>query len=214
MTDQIRVATVDDHPIFQEGLQRILARLKPITLVGQGASAEDACRIAETEQPDVMLLDITMPGNGIEAARTISARHPRVKVIILTASEDDERVSEAMAAGALGFLVKGVMPSELLTAITTVRDGQPYIQPQISTRILFRNLGNSRDAEPAQRRAPDLLPHEQEIMSLLNQGLTNKEIADQLGLALSTVKNRLTRVFQKLQVQRRTQALRAWKREA
>lgn len=213
MTEQIRVATVDDHPIFQEGLQRILGRLKPITLVGQGASAEDACRIAAVEEPDVMLLDITMPGNGIEAARTISSKHPRVKVIVLTASEDDERVSEAMAAGALGFLVKGVMPSELLTAITTVRDGQPYIQPQISTRILFRNLGSSREAQPAHRRAPDLLPHEQEVMALLNQGLTNKEIADRLGLALSTVKNRLTRVFQKLQVQRRTQALRAWKRE-
>lgn len=213
MTDHIRVATVDDHPIFQEGLQRILSRLKPIALVGQGASAEEACRIAADVEPDVMLLDISMPGNGIEAARTISSRHPRVRVIILTASEDDERVSEAMEAGAMGFLVKGVMPGELLTAITTVCEGQPYIQPQISTRILFRSLGGTREALTGQGRVRELLPNEQEIMELLKQGLTNQEIADRLGLALSTVKNRLTRVFQKLQVQRRTQALRAWKQD-
>lgn len=211
MTETINVAAIDDHPIFLDGLDKVLLRVKGIHLVAKGVSAADALSIAAKYRPDVMLLDITMPGGGIEAARAIRAAQPDVKIITLTASDDSDMVAKAIDSGAHGYLLKGASADELLEAIETVHGGRPYITPSVSARILMQRYNDDTSAPSS---GTTLTAREEEILELVAQGLSNQDIADKVGLALPTIKNALSRIFAKLQARSRTQAIAAWRRKA
>lgn len=206
MSDLIRVAVVDDHPVFREGAVTCLERAGHFEVVAQGGSAEDALRIAKEHRPDLILLDINMPGNGIEAARQISATQPNVKCVILTASESEEHVAAALEAGARGYIVKGIGIADLVRTIRAVHCGESYVSPGLAARLLTqmqkkRANGKTEDAQP------DLTLREEEILGHVSNGLTNKEIANRLNISEKTVKHYMTNIMQKLQVRNRVEAV-------
>ena len=207
MSEAIRIAMIDDHPIFRGGLKRAISRAKDVKLVAEGATAADACIIAKELQPDVMLLDITIPGGGIEAATAIVASGSSVKVIMLTGSDDDERVAAALAAGAQGYLLKGTNAGELLEAVRIVHSGHPYVTPALSSRLLVRAARMQLLADNATAKGFGLNHREQQILELAAEGLSNSDIAARLGLAVPTVKNYMSHIFQKMQVRSRVEAI-------
>jgi DNA-binding NarL/FixJ family response regulator len=213
MSEAIRIAVIDDHPMFRGGLQRAFSRVRDVKLVAEGASAADACLIAKEQQPDVMLLDVTMPGGGIEAARAIVACGSSVKTIMLTGSDDDEYVAAALAAGAQGYLLKGANRAELLEAVRTVHSGRPYVTPALSSRLLVRAARTQHLAGDAAVKSSNLNHREQQILEFAAQGLSNNDIAANLCLAVPTVKNYMSRIFQKMQVRNRVEAIAVWLRK-
>lgn len=183
-----------------------LERAGHFEVVAQGGSAEDALRIAKEHRPDLILLDINMPGNGIEAARQISATQPNVKCVILTASESEEHVAAALEAGARGYIVKGIGIADLVRTIRAVHCGESYVSPGLAARLLTqmqkkRANGKTEDAQP------DLTLREEEILGHVSNGLTNKEIANRLNISEKTVKHYMTNIMQKLQVRNRVEAV-------
>jgi two-component system nitrate/nitrite response regulator NarL len=206
MPDNIRIAIVDDHPFFIDGVERALRKVQEITLVAQGTSAADACRIAREHQPDIMFLDIAMPGGGIEAARMIADGETSIKIIMLTGSDDDEHVAAALAAGASGYLLKGANRTELIEAVRVVHQGKPYITPGLSSRLLVERTRSSQPNAASAARAK-LTVREHQMLDYAAQGLNNAEIAAKCNLALPTVKNCMSRIFQKLQVRNRAEAI-------
>ncbi|WP_088346427.1 MULTISPECIES: response regulator transcription factor [Rhodomicrobium] len=204
MSETIRIAIVDDHPFFRDGVERALRKVQEIRLVAQGMSAADACQIAREQKPDIILLDITMPGGGIEAARRIVDSDVPVKIIMLTGSDDDEHVASALAAGASGYLLKGTNTAELMEAVRAVHHGRPYITPTLSSRLLAQRLRTQPAEAPPRAK---LNEREQQMLDYAAQGLTNGEIAARCNLALPTVKNCMSRIFQKLQVRNRAEAI-------
>ncbi len=214
MDERIRVSAIDDHPMFLEGLRRAVRQTPDVELVAEGCTADDACRIAETVKPDVMLLDIGIPGDGLKALRRILSMASPVTVIMLTASDSDEHVAEALAAGAKGYLVKGAGASEVIEAIRSVRSNIPYISTSVASRLLIQKVaaeraqqGGGPAASPSGYLPRSLLSQrEQQIVDYASQGLTNKEIADKLGLSVRTVKREMSIILQKLQVRSRLAA--------
>ena len=207
MPEAIRIAVIDDHPIFRGGLQRVFSLAPDVKLVAEGASAADASLIAKEQRPDVMLLDVAMPGGGIEAARAIVASGSSVKTIMLTGSNADEYVATALAAGAQGYLLKGANAAELLEAVRTVHSGHPYVTPALSSRLLVLAARTQHLAGGAAVKSSDLNHREQQILEFAAQGLSNNDIAAKLGLALPTVKNYMSRIFQKMHVRNRAEAI-------
>lgn len=213
MTDRIRVAVVDDHPIFREGVAFTIRSSQSFEIVAEGASAEDAIRIAQEHLPDVILLDVSMPGGGIEAARVISAECPVVKVIMLTVSEHEEDVTKALEAGANGYILKGTSGTDLLTTLQSVSRGESYVSPGLAARLLAVSMRNVRQqARPAEQ--VDLTKREEQILELVARGLTNKEIANTLNISEKTVKHYMTNVMQKLQVRNRVEAVLALQKKS
>jgi DNA-binding NarL/FixJ family response regulator len=213
MTAQIRIAVVDDHPLLREGVVGTL-RAAGLDVVGVGASAADAVRIAAEHAPQVMLLDISMPGGGVEAARAIAKAHPGIRTIVLTVSEREDDVIAAMEAGARAYILKGVGGPELLATIRAVSRGETYIAPQVAARVLSRmqrrvNGGTSK----AKAVESELTLREEQIMDQVAKGLTNKEIALKFSLSEKTVKHYMTSVMQKLQVRNRVQAVLALQKQ-
>lgn len=211
----IRVATIDDHPMFLDGLRRVLKAMDQIEVVAQGTCADDACRIAHEVRPDVMVLDIDMPGNGLDAAERIFANVPEAKIVMLTASVRDDQLSRAIALGVQGYVMKAGGIGELQTAIRSVNRGERYVSVGLAVRALESRLSNPPEpapapAAPATKSA--FTPSERRILDLLAQGHTNKQIAEQLDLAVPTVKNALRICFFKLGVNSRLQALLAWRK--
>lgn len=204
----IRVATVDDHPMFLDGLRRVLKRMKNVDLVAQGTSADDAVQIAKDVKPDLMLIDITMPGGGLEAASSILERDDRAKIILLTASDDEDRLSEALAMGVRGYVLKAGAVNELHSAISSVRGGGTYVSAEFAMRVV---VAKSRRPQRHQSNVADFTLSERRILDLLVHGYTNKQIAEKLDLAVPTVKNALSVAFYKLKVRTRLQALLAWR---
>lgn len=208
MADTIRIAVVDDHPLLRDGVVSTLQLESDIDVVAVGASADDAVRIAERDKPDVMLLDISMPGSGLNAARTITQKHTSVRVIMLTVSEREEDLTTAMEAGAHGYVLKGITGHDLVATIRTVQRGETYITPQFATRLLStmkRKPANDRNNN--QRPAPELTLREEQILKEVSEGLTNKEIARKLSLSEKTVKHYMTNVLQKLHARNRVEAV-------
>jgi two-component system nitrate/nitrite response regulator NarL len=203
---KIRVAVVDDHPMMRRGVSETLSEESDLELVGAGASAQDALRLAKQERPDLILLDIALPGGGIEAATEIAKSCPEVKVIILTVREDRATVNAALRAGAKGYIVKGVEGPELVSTLRRVNSGQSYVTPALAAQLLAadRNAGlaSVADATPGAR----LTIREQQIVDLLGNGLSNQEIAEELDLTESTIKHYMTRILQKLGFRNRTEA--------
>ncbi len=205
MSDSIRIAVIDDHPLLRDGVVRTLQRAGKFKVIGVGGSAADALGMATELSPDLMLLDISMPGNGVEAAHAIASKHPAIKIIILTVSEREEDVLAAMAAGAQGYVLKGVTGKELLTTIEAVSRGETYIAPQFAARLLvkMRRQEPPASAPPAQAH---LTKREEQILEAISGGLTNKEIARRFEISDKTVKHHVTIVLQKLHARNRVEA--------
>jgi two-component system nitrate/nitrite response regulator NarL len=206
MHNRIRVAVVDDHPLFRGGVVHTLQSAADIEVVGEGATAQDAIRISSSLMPDIMLLDVSMPGGGIEAAREIRRNHAGVKTVLLTVSENEHDVVAAMQIGVNGYVLKGTSGPELLQALRAVQNGESYITPALGARLLTRSKPPVIDAG----KQPDVatLTHrENQVLQLLSQGLKNKEIAHGLKLTEKTVKHYMTVLMQKLKARNRVEAV-------
>ena len=206
MTDKIRVVVVDDHPLFRDGVATILGSEGDIEVLGQGSSADEAVRLANDLLPDLMLLDIDMPGNGLEAARRIAEVLPVIRIIMLTVSEAEDNLLAAMKAGARAYILKGVAGRELLRIVRLVLAGESYV-PQALAASLLSDLGKpGAQKRTAADLRDQLTPREVEILELLAKGMSNKDIGDRLFLTEKTVKHYVTNILQKLQVHNRVEA--------
>jgi len=205
-TESIRIVVVDDHPLFREGVATTLASYPDIEVVGEGASADEALVLARDLLPDVLLLDISMPGGGVNAARTIAATYPVIRIIMLTVSEHEEDVLKSLKAGARGYILKGVTARDLVAIVRAVHNGESYVTPTLAASLLadFRDEGS----DPASDGGPldELTVRERQILELLATGRSNKEIARSLDLAEKTVKHYVTNILEKLQVRNRVEA--------
>ena len=201
MSDSIRVMVADDHPLFLEGVITALRSSENVAVVGQATDAADAVRVAREQMQEIALLDISMPGGGLQAARDIATACPATKIVMLTVSEDEDDVLAALKAGASGYLLKGVSPRELITVIRTVCAGEVYVAPAQASRML-RELTRPRPASPLD----ELTAREREVLEPVATGLGNQEIGLRLGLAEKTVKHYMTNILAKLQVRSRVEA--------
>lgn len=212
MSEKIRVLIADDHTLIHEGLQAVLADEPDISIVGHAASGTDALALAKELAPDVILMDVRMPGmDGVEATRRIKAEVPGAKVVILTVYQDDEYLFNAVKAGAVGYILKDVSPEQLVHALRLASRGESLIDPALAARVLaeFSKLAssNGQAKQGAAEVYAALTPREMEVLNLVAQGKSNKEIARDLGIEEKTVKNHMSNIFAKLQVNDRTQAL-------
>jgi two-component system nitrate/nitrite response regulator NarL len=204
----IRIAAIDDHPLFLDGLLRTLAAAPDFEIVGSGTTSADAVRIAANRAPDVVVLDMSLPAatDGIAAVEGIAAAAPGVRVLMLTVVADDDRVIEAMRKGAHGYVLKGISGNELIEVVRLVHGGQSYIAPTLAARLVAR-LGRPPGAtERTNGTSPRLGAREDQILALIAKGFSNKEIGLQLDLSDKTVKLYVTGLLQKLHVRNRTQA--------
>jgi DNA-binding NarL/FixJ family response regulator len=208
----IRIVIADDHPVFRFGLRALLNAMPDTEVVGEVTTGEAALALAGTLQPDVILMDVNMPGvNGIDATRRIREAHPEIRILIVTMLEDDS-VFTAMRAGARGYVVKGAEPSEVLRAIRAVADGEAIFSPAIAERLIHYFATPPAPTTDSARLTealafPDLTEREREVLALIAQGLTNSAIAERLVLSPKTIRNYITEIFSKLQVADRAQAI-------
>ncbi|MGH3848697.1 MAG: response regulator [Pseudonocardiaceae bacterium] len=202
----LRVVVADDHPIYRSGLRVLIAGQADLELVGQAATGPEAIDLVESTKPDIVLMDITMPGiDGIAATRHITAAHPQVKVLMLTMLADGRSVLAAIQAGASGYLVKGAGGDDALRAIRSVAAGEVVLGPEVASEVLSRLTASKDPARPTP--FPDLTGRERDILDLLAQGYTNTAIADRLFLGQKTVRNYVSSIFRKLQVTGRVDAV-------
>jgi DNA-binding NarL/FixJ family response regulator len=201
VTEPIRVVVADDHPLFREGVITSLQAVPDIVVVGQAADADEALRVVREELPDVALLDVTMPGNGIDAARKIAAACPATRIIMLTVSEDEDDLLAAMKAGASGYVLKGVSARDLASVVRSVSSGEVYVAPSLAFGLL-REMSSPRPSDPL----AELSARERQVLELVASGLSNQEIGSRLGLAEKTIKHYMTNILTKLQVRSRVEA--------
>jgi DNA-binding NarL/FixJ family response regulator len=205
MEERIRVLIADDHPLFRKGLRGLLESVTGIEVVGEATEGEEAIALTERLQPDVILMDIHMPGvNGIEATRRILHVSSSVGVLVLTMYEDDDSVFAAMRAGARGYLLKGVDQAEVLRAIKAVSSGEAIFSPSIARRLIHYFSTLEKTVSPV---FPELTDREREVLALIAQGHTNAAIAEKLVLSPKTVRNHVSTIFSKLQVASRAEAI-------
>lgn len=200
-----RILIADDHPVFRFGLRALLEAQEDIEVVGEAESGDEAVRMARSLKPDVLLMDVNMPGlNGIEATRQITAAEPHPAVLIITMFDDDT-VFTAMQAGARGYLLKGAQGDETLRAIRAVANGEVIFSPGVAEQMVAYFARGGQTA--ADVHFPDLTPREREVLELLAQGLTNTAIAERLVLSPKTIRNQVSNIFSKLQVASRSEAI-------
>lgn len=207
---RIRLMIADDHKLFREGIKALLAVTDDIEIIGEADDGDSALRISQDLQPDVILMDINMPGlNGIQATEKILEKEPQTRIVMLTMLEDDASVFNAMRVGARGYLLKGADPQEVLSVIRAVAEGQALFGPTIATRLMnyFKELSTKPARSPTGAPFPELTEREMEVLRLISQGLNNQEIAQKLVLSSKTVRNHITNIFSKLQVADRAQAI-------
>ncbi|UCI30879.1 response regulator [Mesorhizobium sp. B4-1-4] len=205
MIGAIRIAIVDDHPLFREGVTRSLSEIGGFEMVGEGATAQDAERLASTVRPDILLLDISMPGGGLAAVANILADHPAQKIVMLTVSEANTDVTKALNAGVRGYVLKGIGSRALADILRNVAAGESYLSPTLSARLLS-DLQSLQPADGTTDRLRQLTGRQTEILRLVAEGLSNKEVALRLDLQEKTVKHHMTGVLSKLNVRNRTEA--------
>jgi DNA-binding NarL/FixJ family response regulator len=202
MTDSIRVVVADDHPLFREGVVHSLTSKAGISVVGQAQTGEEALRLTRELLPDVLLLDIAMPGQGgLSTVSQVALSCPVTRVVMLTVSENEDDLLAAFKAGARGYLLKGISARELATAVRAIAGGEVWISPVLAVRMLAE-LGGDLPANPMS----ELTPRETDILQLVAQGLTNREIGERLSLAEKTIKHYMTNVLGKLHVRSRLAA--------
>lgn len=203
----IRVLIVDDHEMVRAGLAMLLARFDDLELVGQAPDGAAAIALAAERAPDVILMDLSMPGiDGVQATRSILGRRPDTRVVVLTTFSDEKRVTSAIDAGAVGFLLKDADPDTLGEAIRAAHRGEAPLDPRAARALIDRH----RPPDPA--GAVELTVREREVLELVGAGLSNRLIARRLGIAEKTVKTHLTRVFTAIGVTDRVQAALWWER--
>jgi RNA polymerase sigma factor (sigma-70 family) len=204
--EPIRVLLVDDHTLFRKGLASLLSTQDDIKVVGEASNGHEAVEKARSLMPDLILMDIWMPKcNGLEATKLIKGEMPYVKIVILTISDDDYCLFEAIKAGAQGYLLKNLEPSELFSLIRGVIRGEAPISRSLAARILDEFARNFKKDENLRKLAPGLTNREKEVLKLLVEGKSNKEIANHLEISENTVKNHLRNIMEKLHLQNRVQ---------
>jgi NarL family two-component system response regulator LiaR len=201
---KIKTLIVDDHQIVREGLRTYLDLWEEIEVVGEAESGADAITQVRRHQPDVVLMDLVMPGmGGIEATRQINDINPMIKVVVLTSFTEDEMVFAAIQAGAAGYLLKDVSPPELAQAIQAVHKGDSHLHPDITKKLMNQFVHPPVKSEPA---PGELTPREQEVLICIAQGLSNRELAQKLTISEKTVKSHVSHILSKLHLSDRTQA--------
>jgi two-component system, NarL family, nitrate/nitrite response regulator NarL len=206
MPEQIRISIIDDHPLFRDGVVQALDKTHEFNVVAVGNSAEDAIRIAADERPDVILLDLSMPGGGLRAAQSISTSHPHIKTLMLTVSEDGKDVFASMEAGVSGYICKGVGSSELISFIKAASRGEFVITPSLAGRLLIQVRNSKSAVSMPKHTVAKLTDREEEVVEFVARGKTNKEIAKLLQLSEKTVKHYMTTIMRKLHVRNRVEA--------
>jgi two-component system, NarL family, nitrate/nitrite response regulator NarL len=202
---KIRIVVVDPYPIFRQGVVVTLQRSEDMEVVGEGATAEDAQRLANARRPDILILDISMP-EWRKVAREIINNTIGCKLVVLTGLDDVLTVSMALATGAHGYILKGVRGAELVAALRNIHSGQPYVTLELASRLLVESRGGPLHSPAANLRST--LSHRQlQVLNGVTKGLTNKEIAAQLGIKVSTVKFYLTQLFRIMNVTNRLSAI-------
>jgi two-component system, NarL family, nitrate/nitrite response regulator NarL len=201
MTDPIRIVVADDHPLFLDGLVATLSADPELIVVAVVADAPAAVRAVKQHSPDLALLDVAMPGGGLDAARQISSACPSTRTVMLTSSENDDDLTAAMKAGARGYVLKGIAGRELRAILKTVHLGGTYLAPGLAYGAL-KELTRPRTRDPLD----DLTERERDVLALVAAGLSNAEIGGRLGLAEKTVKHYMTSIMAKLQVASRVEA--------
>jgi DNA-binding NarL/FixJ family response regulator len=200
----LRVVIADDHPAFRKGLGAMLESAASIEVIGEAGDGEQAVERALELTPDVVLMDVKMPGrNGIDATRQIVSRNPEIAVLVLTMYEDDDSVFAAMRAGARGYLLKGADQDDVLRAISAVAAGEAIFGPAIAERLMAYFAAGSASTHPF----PELTERERDVVDLIARGKSNAAIAAELSLTLKTVQNHVSNVFTKLQVTDRSGAV-------
>jgi two-component system, NarL family, nitrate/nitrite response regulator NarL len=204
MTIPIRTAIVDDHPLFREGVAKLLARTPGVEIVADGSTAVDAVNIARELVPNVLLLDLKLPDDGAAAASTIAREHPSVRIVILTASDSDSDVAAMLRLGVHGYLLKGCTGQEIVRAVQRVHAGEFYVTPSLAARLLTEmTIPTVKTGDGSE----GLSSREEIILAQVSKGLTNKEIARALNLREKTVKHYMTNIMQKLGVRNRLEAV-------
>jgi len=202
MNDPIRVLIADDHPLFREGVAHSLSGKANITVIAQAETSEDALRLARELLPDVVLLDIAMPvQGGLAIASEIAVACPATKIVMLTVSEHEDDLLSAFKAGARGYVLKGVSARELASIIHAVADGEVYVTPTLAAGMLVE-MTHGRPYDPL----TELTDREREILQLVAEGLTNRQIGERMHLAEKTIKHYMTNVLGKLHVRSRLDA--------
>jgi DNA-binding NarL/FixJ family response regulator len=204
--DPIRIVIADDHPVYRDGLRALIARVPDLVLVGEAAAGAEVVTLAASGAPDVILMDLRMPGmTGIEATRQILAARPESRILVLTMSEDDDSLFAAMRAGARGYLPKDADSEDLVRAIRAVAVGEVIFGESIATRLLA--FFGAERGRPASDPFPELTDREAEVLELIARGQPNGEIARRLGISDKTVRNHVANIFNKLRVADRSQAI-------
>ena len=207
MNEKIRLVVIDDHPLFRSGVVMTLQAEPDMEVVADGGSMDDAVRLTQEFRPDMVLLDIGIPGNGITAAHTISTTYPDIKIVMITGSDDEERLLMALRAGAKGYILKGVSARELTDIIRSVWGGDVYVTPTLAASLLIEMSAPAPHRTlPATNPLDELTEREHQILELVAIGASNKEIGLKLFLTEKTVKHYMTNVLQKLQVRNRVEA--------
>jgi DNA-binding NarL/FixJ family response regulator len=204
--DTIRALIADDHQLFRDGLKVLLQSAPDIELVGEASTGREVIELAAEGQPDVIVMDLQMPGiDGIEATRRIVRTSPHINVLMVTMFEDDQSVFAAMRAGARGYVLKGAKHDEMLRAVRAVSSGEAIFSPSIAARMVdYFTLSRSVIPEEV---FPDLTDREREVLDLIARGESNAEIASSLTISVKTVRNHVSNIFSKLQVADRAQAV-------
>jgi DNA-binding NarL/FixJ family response regulator len=203
MSDKVRVFLLDDHEIVRRGLRELLESEGDVEVVGEAGTAQEALSRIPPTRPQVAVLDVRLPdGNGVEVCREIRSAHPEIRCVMLTSFSDDEALFQAIMAGASGYLLKQVKGTDLVDAVRRVAEGQSLLDPAVTTRVLDR----LRTPPKTDERLARLTEQERRILDLIADGLTNRQIAEQVHLAEKTVKNYVSNLLTKLGMERRTQA--------
>ena len=205
MSEKIRIVIIDDHPLFREGVSATLQQKEEFSVVAEGANAEDALRLTQDHLPELLLLDIAMPGGGIEAARAVAAACPVTKIVMLTFSEEEDNVLAALKVGAKGYILKGVSGNELRSILKRIFNGEVFITPMLAASVLIEMVDDKKQhasTDPLE----ELTQREHQILALVAEGQTNKAIGAELGIAEKTVKHYMSNILSKLQVRNRVEA--------
>lgn len=208
--ERISVFIADDHALFREGLRALFSTIEDIELIGEASSGPDCIAMVGKLQPDVVLMDISMPGmDGVEATRQLLLKHPSLGIVMVTMLEDDASVFSAMRAGARGYVLKGGSHNDLMQAIRAVANGQALFGPGIAKRVMnfFQYVGTDLRSGVPKYTFPELTPRELEVLELIASGTNNPGIAKKLVISEKTVRNHITNIFSKLQVVDRATAI-------
>jgi len=204
MQTRTRIAIADDHPLFREGVSRTISSAEDFEVVAECGDANAAVQATVEYNPDIVLLDISMPGNGIDAVRRIREISTSVKIVMLTVSEHDADVLSSLKMGACGYIVKGIGGARLIEAVRSIASGEFYVSPALAGRVLVNMQRESKISK--EDPFVDLNMREKRVLELVSEGLSNREIAEEENLSEKTIKYYMTNVLQKLQVRNRVEA--------